>query len=251
MIIHSNISRTNKIHDGILFEPIEKQIYQELKDIKGITYEIDGNFIFKIDKCSIILSIKKGKIVLLLQSEHSFDDGCCSDVAPLELKLNVNKDISKEWNKLLDRVYVINEFQEEYSKFNKEIFEKEIRDELGNYFDNDILECIFFTSSWDSKFGFYISGKGECAANGIYFDVSSPTVLLNAYKDMDNLLYHIRMNGSNTDNLRKKLEIIDYIEKKISVFDLNNFPKALERFNYILKVRALLDKYEIKSRYAR
>lgn len=66
---------------------------------------------------------------------------------------------------------------------------------------------------------------------------------------MDNLINHLRL-GNDVTSLRKKMEVIAYVEDKISNFDINNFPLSKAMYNHILKIKDLLNKYGIKSRYS-
>ena len=254
MIIQSNINSKNKVHDVILFEPIEKQIHDELVTVKNFTYEISKDYyLFKIEHALIRVSVKKGKVNITVEGhyEAAYNPNLWSDIKPFEIKLKVNVDVSEDWNKIIAYVDNINNFQKEYLVLINTVIisDSDIANELGKYINNDILEVKYYTSFNAKNFGFYISPKGDSPANGVHYAVvDNNNVVEIDYQSMDNLINHLHL-GNDILALRKKMDIITYIDDKVSKFDLNNFPTALAKYQHMLKIRILVNKYGIKSRY--
>jgi hypothetical protein len=250
MIIHSNISKKQKYHDGILYEPIEKQIYNELsKSYDDIKYEITDEMIFKIDCCILTITVKNNiriKIDIDHFNYYSKLDNGFYDIKPHFIKLKPNIDISKQWEEMLNYIDNINKFNEEYYLLPYEIKLEDIEKELDDYFANDILDCRFFNTKNDTDVLFYLTIKYQPPADGILFKILTHKELF-VYKHMNinNLLYHIREFDDSPKMLVKKLELINYINEKINNFDLNNFPLLMKEYNRTLRIKQLIQKYNI------
>lgn len=253
MIIKSNINK-DTAHDGIIHEPIEKQIFGELqKSEYTLSYKItDKQFVFTIGYCDVTFNIKKGKVVISASPFYSFETGLYSDIQSLEVKLKVNVDVQKDWDKVIDYIDRVNNFQKEFLCL-KEIVkpsDSDIQNELGEYFNNDILECSYYSSlCFETNFSFSIKRKGCAPADGAYFNIYGDFGAEIRRGDMDNLVKHFYLDN-DIYGLKKRIEIIQYVENKIDAFAIGNFTKALEKYKYTLVLKDLLEKYSIKSRYS-
>ena len=253
----SNISSKNKIHDVILFEPIEKQIHDELVALKNFTYEIGKNYcLFKMEHALMRVSVEKGKVNISVEGNYEhykhYNTNLWDDIKPFEIELKVNVDVSKDWDKVIAYLDNINDFQKEYITLSNttNILDSDVENELGKYINNNILKCRYHTSATSLKFGFWITKKDGAPADGAYYDVIDLTHLeIHEFMNLDNLIRHLYL-GNDIVALKQKIDIINYIGDKDSKFDLNNFPIALTKYQHVLKVRALVNKYGIKSRYS-
>jgi hypothetical protein len=252
MILQSNINSKNKIHDVILYEPIERQIYKELEKTHQFSYTINNGYNFIIEHATIDLLIKNGKILVSINPCTSWESGKWYDIKPYNTTLKVNVDIQKNWKTILDYVDNINNFQNEYLALldldNKKQSDIAIENELGSYFNNDDLEVKYYSSFSGKDFSFSITRKTYAPADGVYYTMNERNVATATYKDMENLIHHFYL-GNDITSLRKKMEIISYIEDKIANFDLSNFPLSLSKYNYCQQVKNLITKFNIKSRY--
>lgn len=264
MIIKSNIGKTTNLHDGIQFEPIEKQIYDELTR-QGVkfTYQVTDSFLFWIDNCYFKFTTKKGKITFYACGINP--SGIHQDIKPFEISLKVNEDITIGWNKISNYISDVNSFYSEYKELlsKKVNIDLDIENELSAYFDSDLIKCRFYYYEWHNKVSFTLcplrynwdKTKTGTPADGVTCEIDAwgklfantdATYYSSSY-NMNNLIRNLRFDDT-TEGLKKKLEVINYVETKIANFNIENFPLFSEIINWNKKSIELKEKWNIKSR---
>lgn len=257
MIIKSNIGKSTNLHDGIKFEPIEKQIFDELTR-QGVkfTYQVTDSFLFWIGDCYFRFTTKKGKI-----SFHAVGinpSGVYQDIKPFEISLKVNEDITIGWNKLSNYISDVNSFYSEYKELTtrKLNTDYDIENELSAYFDSDLIKCRFYYHDWHNKVSLTLcplKTKTGTPADGVSCEiidgrlVANTDATYNSY-NMNNLIRHLRFDDT-TEGLKKKVEVINYVETKIANFNIGNFPLFSEIINWNKNLIELKEKWNIQSRY--
>lgn len=261
MIIKSNINKTTNLHDGIQFEPIEKQIYNELKSQKvSFTYQIKDSFLFSIGNCDFRFTTKKGKILFYAFGINP--SGIYQDIKPFEISLKINEDITLGWNKLCNYISDVNNFYTEYKELiTTQINSNDVENELSSYFDSEIIKCRFYYHDWHNKVSFTLCPlrkdwngiKTGIPADGVSCEIIDGKLSINMDNrhdsyNMNNLIRHLNFDDT-AEGLKKKLEVINYVEDKIANFYLENFPLFLSQINWNKKIIELKEKWNIKSRY--
>lgn len=203
MIFNSNISSTEKYHNTIYYDTLEKQVYNYIiscgiipeNDVKVVS--TDKELFIKLNHYACNFG-KKNSLEFPF-SYHEYDSGfpCYSHKGYDKFKITFlpNKDMSKKFDAILKKIKHNNDILDKYLEFYNSIklsekqMSKEILDFLSTPFKGTKWEVGFWKLfdgfaaefKWDtykeygSRFGFYVKRKPDAPADGMYFRYNNDT----------------------------------------------------------------------------
>jgi len=262
MMILTNLNKEQYIHDGIIYAPIEKQIFDYLKsEFNDVKYTINKNsYNFIIDNVILELEVSKyGLIYMQLELNDSYlnKERLYTDIYLPRINFLKRKDVTKKWNEIIANIKIINIFQNEYLnlvKSYKDISDEIVKDEFAKYFNNSLLKLstVFWSNKYNTEISINIVYNDKAPADGICYNINPNGLKEIKGYDLDNLLRHLNWDIKDTsERLQLNIDIMNYLNLKVDSFNINNFPNTLLRYKQCQDIKSLLEKYQIKSRYNR
>jgi len=258
-IIETNINANENIHDSILYPSIEKQVYDLFKHsvFENVTYIIEGRvFFIKVNNFRLAITISKNvKIKMEVPSEYNsscykFAFGEYAEqnkIYPI-ITLPYNKDITKKINEFTSYIQKLEELHEKgekiYNWFKDNInYAEKIKEYLINKLGTDELTVSFWTYSHSLFSGlettFSIHPIGEAPADGVSVCFEKGTHKITPfwnnsterrshYSDPETFERAFKINNSSIADMKKRIEVIEKLEKNIKEFKVESCPELKE-----------------------
>lgn len=269
MQIQTNLTDGAKIHDSIRYPSIEHQVYG-LFAMFGhhdsscdLDYDIHTNYFLTMygNKCLVEVGKNGVKISVLTPHESNVRFG---EAAYPSVKLPYNTDIGVKvlWlYNFLKKLKALTEKAQPLAEQYKQLSTEKIAQSLKQQLETDRVTVSYWRDNLFSgrEITFAIHPKGKAPADGLmvclnkenkiesFWDGSTQRRSL-CYEGRQDLERAVGKYGTNLESLKKKVEALEQLEKKVAHFDLTHSPELAQLLQLKQQADQLVKEYESITR---
>jgi hypothetical protein len=235
VIIATNMSKKNPIHDVIAYSPVERQVYDLFRPKAKVGYRIEDFLVLEINgvSCGVESSYKNAKLSVIRgydPDEPNFHGQYPSAILPY------NKDVSKDVTKFIAALSKINDLHARAKALVRKLpASDKVEDFLKQKLAGDGLTVRYWHAIGEIsglELMFHVMPEGQAPAQGVMLCFEHNTHKINPfwngftkrrskhYGPVDTVDLAAGPCGTGVDAMKRHVRVIENLNKRIAAFEI-------------------------------